>query len=224
MVDITLYGHLFVDTIIDGPYQRKTLGGIANCWKAFNQIVPTLNVELKPLAKGEALIYIDRDTNERISTSVMVKEKYDYVSNNSKFYHIAYLNDLPDTSFIKELKGVVTADVCSSNFDFELLKYIDYLFISDEDAVADISVYSNFTRCGTILHSPRGSVFSDNKIIYEYPIDDTLYIPNTNVLGAGDMFASCFISQLYLQKSVKECIDYAHTTTSELIRYNNEKI
>lgn len=224
MVDIALYGHLFLDRIIDGMYQKKTLGGIANCWKTFTQINPSLNVEIKPLAKGEALIYIDRDTNERISNSVMVKEQFDYTPVESKFYHIAYLNDLPDTKFIKDLKGIVTADVCSSKFDFDLLQYVDYLFISDEDAIADITFYSSLTRRGTILHSPKGSVYSDGKIIYEHPIADELYIPNTNVLGAGDMFASCFISQLYQRKSIKDCIDYAHTMTSELIRINNEKI
>ena len=34
MKDISLYGHLTIDTILDGDGERKTLGSMANVWKA----------------------------------------------------------------------------------------------------------------------------------------------------------------------------------------------
>ena len=34
MKDISLYGHLTIDTILEGETEKKTLGAIANVWKS----------------------------------------------------------------------------------------------------------------------------------------------------------------------------------------------
>ena len=43
MKDISLYGHLTIDTIIDGVKERKTLGSMANVWKALLELDATLD-------------------------------------------------------------------------------------------------------------------------------------------------------------------------------------
>ena len=48
MKDIALYGHLTIDTIIDGDSEKKTLGSMANVWKALLEIDP-LGIEVLPL-------------------------------------------------------------------------------------------------------------------------------------------------------------------------------
>ena len=41
MKDISLYGHLTIDTIVDGVKERKTLGSMANVWKALLELDAT---------------------------------------------------------------------------------------------------------------------------------------------------------------------------------------
>ena len=38
MKDIALYGHLTIDTITDGDTEKKTLGSMANVWKALLEV------------------------------------------------------------------------------------------------------------------------------------------------------------------------------------------
>ena len=58
MKDISLYGHLTIDTIVDGVKERKTLGSMANVWKALLELDATLDIGLSPIDVGQALIYI----------------------------------------------------------------------------------------------------------------------------------------------------------------------
>ena len=48
MKDIALYGHLTIDTITDGDTEKKTLGSMANVWKALLEADATLDVGLSP--------------------------------------------------------------------------------------------------------------------------------------------------------------------------------
>lgn len=222
--DLTIYGHLVVDRLYDDYKKRNALGGIANCWRALSLLSPEMSIEVQPLAVGEALIYIDRVHNQRISNAIINKQSVPFEYYNSKMYHVAYLNDLKDLKFLRQLKGIVFADVCSSNFDLGALQFVDYFFISDEDAEHDVTFYGTLARKGAILHSSKGSMFSDGKTIKQFSVPDECYINNVNVLGAGDMFASSFIYGMYKNKSIDECIENAHFLTSELIRQQNEKI
>ena len=51
-----------------------------------------------------------------------------------------------------------------------------------------------------------------------------MFVSKSNVLGAGDMFASSFLYGLHLGLQIEEIQEYAHNTTSKLIRTENEKI
>ena len=67
MKDISLYGHLTIDTITDGNTEKKSLGSIANVWKALLMVDPTLDIGLSPIDVGQALIYVDRPAAQRYS-------------------------------------------------------------------------------------------------------------------------------------------------------------
>ena len=51
-----------------------------------------------------------------------------------------------------------------------------------------------------------------------------MFISESNVLGAGDMFASSFLYGIHLGLPIDQTQKYAHETTSKLIKNANEKI
>ena len=225
MHDITLYGHMTVDRIFDGFEEIHTLGAMANMWRTFKQIAPNLDIGLCPTSIGEAMIYIDRDSSTRYSNYVANIKTHTPVIRRSKISHALYINKLPDVDWLKDLTGTVSADVCAGKrVDPNLLQHLDYFFISDEDAFADITTMASLTKGWVILHTSKGSVVSDGNTERSYTLDDSLYLPKSNVLGAGDMFASAFLHAIHEGKVLDESINYAHETTSQLIRKANEKV
>ena len=226
MYDITLYGHLTVDTIFDGNSQKRTLGAMANMWRTFSHIKDdALKVALSPTAYGEALIYIDRDNSSRTSNANLNKRTQYAKLRESKISHVLYINELPKLDFLSKLSGIVSADTCAGkDVDLSLLKYIDYLFISDDDA-GQIDQIICHTKGITILHSPTGSIiFEGQNKIFEYQVPKQYMVNNVNVLGAGDMFASYFLYATLRQQELRSAIEFAHTHTSQLIALQNEKI
>jgi hypothetical protein len=69
MKDISLYGHLTIDTILDGDSEKKSLGSMANVWKSLLEIDSTLNIGLSPIDVGQALVYIDKPAATKIFKS-----------------------------------------------------------------------------------------------------------------------------------------------------------
>ena len=119
----------------------------------------------------------------------------------------------------------MSADVCvGKKVDENLLQYLDYFFIADDDAFADITTMAKLTKGWVILHTNKSSIISNGTTEKAYKLDDSLFLPNSNVLGAGDMFASCFLYAIHTNKEISEAISYAHKKTSELIKTENEKI
>ena len=225
MHDITLYGHMTVDRIFDGFEERQTLGAMANMWRTFKSISSNLNVGLCPTSIGEALIYVDRDSCTRYSNAVLDIKTKPPIIKESKISHALYINKLPDTTFLSKLPGIISADVCAGKkVDESLLQYLDYFFISDEDAFADITTMAKLTKGWVILHTNKSSVISDGTTEKKYKLDNSLFVPNSNILGAGDMFASCFLYAIHTNREVVEAVSYAHETTSKLIKKENEKI
>jgi hypothetical protein len=222
MFDITLYGHLVVDTVYDTDTTVMEFGGIANMRRAFDRLAPKLNLGLVPTVLGSADIFIDRATSSRSSRANLNTVRLPVSIKPSRISHVLYLNELPNVDFVSQLPGIITADCCKGKpVDLDLLKYIDYLFVSD-DEVADLESVKRATKGTVIVHSPQGSrIFKDDKETV-YSIDPSLMITNANVLGAGDMFAACFLFALH--NNFDNGIEYAHTKTAELLREINEKI
>ena len=225
MHDITLYGHLTVDRIFDGFEERQTLGAMANMWRTFKQIAPDLDVGLVPTSIGEAMVYIDRQSCTRYSNFVPDLKTNSPIIKETKISHAMYINKLLDTSWLKDLTGIISADVCAGpKVDTSLLQYIDYFFIADEDAYADLSTMCKDTKGYVILHTNKSSIVSDGTAEHSFTIDEDLFVQKSNVLGAGDMFASSFLYGVNQNMPIDQAQIYAHATASELIKSENEKI
>ena len=100
MKDISLYGHLTIDTIVDGVKERKTLGSMANVWKALLELDATLDIGLSPIDVGQALIYIDKPAAQRYSKVQLSLVEHQAKIYSSKIHHLIYLNELTRTDFI----------------------------------------------------------------------------------------------------------------------------
>ena len=136
-----------------------------------------------------------------------------------------YINKLLDISWLKDLKGIISADVCAGpRVDASLLQHVDYFFIADEDAYADLSTMCKDTKGYVILHTNKSSVVSDGTNETKYKIEENMFVEKSNVLGAGDMFASSFLYALNKNMSIEQIQKYAHETTSRLITSANEKV
>ena len=225
MHDITLYGHLTVDRIFDGFEERQTLGAMANMWRTFKQIAPDLDVGLVPTSIGEAMVYIDRQSCTRYSNFVPDLKTNSPIIKETKISHAMYINKLLDIDWLKDLTGIISADVCAGpKVDTSLLQYIDYFFIADEDAYADLSTMCKDTKGHVILHTNKSSIVSDGTAEHSFTIDEDLFVQKSNVLGAGDMFASSFLYGVNQNMPIDQAQIYAHATASELIKSENEKI
>jgi len=224
MFDITLYGHLAIDTIHDGDKVTMDFGAMANMVRTFKDIGADINLGLCPTALGDADIYVDRLNSSRDSEANLNALQLKHSIKPSHISHILYLNQLKDTKFISKLNGIVTADTCKGpKVDVELLKYVDYLFISYEE-MYNLEELAEHTKCAVIVHTSVGSTVRIKDSKKAYFIEPDMFVKDANVLGAGDMFASCFLYELHKSGSIDSAINYAHKTASELIRKYNEKV
>ena len=220
MVDISLYGHLTVDTLLDGETEKKTLGSMANVWKALIELDCSLKMGLSPIDIGQALIYIDKQSATRVGKASLNLRKFSPRVFDSRIHHLIYLNEMSKTDFIPALDGIITADVCPGKpLRKDLLQYVDYLFISDEDC-DDFAELVEVTKGWVILHSATGSICSngDDEFFWKLHEDDIL--KNVNVLGAGDIFAACCLYKLLGEDNdIHNWIEYAHRQTTEILRH-----
>lgn len=225
MFDITLYGHLFNDTIIDGQLETMALGGIANCWKALNTIDSNLSVGLSPTALCESNIYIERKHNKRNSISSFNTEVFDIKLKESKISHIMYINELPNVDFLSRLDGIISADTCKGTEikNPNVLELIDYLFVADEDG-QDIDFLRKNIKGHVILHSPKGSRVLRKATDNKFDVPEKWILNDVNVLGAGDFFAASFLYAIHKGWPLDGAIQAAHCTTSDLIRKYNEEV
>lgn len=212
MYDISLYGHLTRDIIFEDFDRKDSIGSIANVWSTLVQINPSLKINLQPTSIGQALIYVDKETSIRVSKPQLnLKTKLPDIK-ESKWNHILYVNNLPDTSFIKNINsGIISYDISvGKQIDVDLLKYVDYLFISDEDMFTDFDSLCNLTKGWVILHHKTGSISSNKK---EKIVINTKEIDNVNVLGAGDIYISNFIINMLENTQIKNSLQIAHDNT-----------
>ena len=220
MKDISLYGHLTVDTLLDGETEKKTLGSIANVWKALVELDSSINIGLSPIDIGQALIYIDKKAATRVGKASLNLRKFSPKVYESKVHHILYLNEISERSFIASLDGIITADICPGRPVMkEVLSQVDYLFISDEDC-DDFDGLVEATKGWVILHSATGSIFSNGKERFSWRMPKSDILKNVNVLGAGDMFAACCLYKLLGEDNdIRDWIEFAHRKTTEILRY-----
>jgi hypothetical protein len=221
---ISLYGHLITDKIFIGFKTHESLGGIANVWDSLIKLNKKNEVIMKPCSIGEAIVLVNVEKNTRVGRANfnLLTDKPKIVK--SDWHHIAYLNQLEDTSFINDITtGIISADVSKESPEIivEHLKDIDFLFISKEDIFNDINELSKITKGWIISHDPNGSTSTNGTETINYEIPEHLKLKNIDVLGAGDMFAGSFINNILQGKTIEESIVLSHKDTFELLKIKN---
>lgn len=222
--DIALYGHLSFDNIYEGFDYKTSVGCMGNVWSQLKLINPNLRVRLEPTDIGESLILSDRVQCKRTSISHLSLKTNGPEVHDSKISHVMYINELSDLSFIPDLKGLVTADICNGkvlDVNSPILKYIDLLFISDEDALhLDIYKLSRVVRGSVLMHYPTGSTLYSKEKFTKVKAE---LVSNINVLGAGDKFAAYILDGLLEENVVlPKVILEAHNRLTEY--FKNEKV
>lgn len=218
MIDVTIYGNLTKDIILDGFNQYQSLGSIANVWYSFTKINPSLSIHLEPTDIGSALVYIDRETNTRVSKpNLTMLSKYPTLR-NCKWSHICYINHIKDTSFISKIKdSVISVDIAGKDdFDFGVLKYIDYTFVSEEDIV-DLEKIITYAKGSVIVHSNDGSITyhkGEKQIVNKHEV----LTGKVNVLGAGDFFCAAFISEMINSGMLESSLEKSHALTFNYLK------
>lgn len=211
MYDVALYGHLTKDTVYTGFDVSYSLGAMANVWEAFKDIDPNFNVALCPTAMGEALIYIDKHSGTRVSKPKLNLHTREPKIVESRWNHVLYVNNLPDTSFIPQLDGPVSFDLSvGPPPDRDLLKQANYLFLSDEEEFMDFKEMCRLTRGWVILHRANGSVVSNGAATKEFA---TAPLQGVNVLGAGDIFTANVINNILVTGDIYNSVAEAHQAT-----------
>lgn len=195
MYDVALYGHITLDRIFNNFKKDQTIGSIGNVWKHLNKLNPLLSLYIEPTDVGEALIFINEKTSERASIANLSLYTKKPLLKKSRWSHVLYLNELKDASFIKDIESeIISADVCRGDSiqDLEILKSVDFLFLSDEDEFSSPENILEFVRVGLILHDSSGSIYygKDGTVIR----NEVKIVDNVNVLGCGDMLAAGFIN------------------------------
>jgi len=220
--DVALYGHLTIDRIFTEFELTNTLGAIGNIWEAIIYTDPSLMIDIQPLAIGEAIILVNKRKGTRLGRGKLNLKTTKGKPSSAVWHHIMYLNQLEDVSFMKDIKdGIISVDITSGKMkNIEMLKYVDYMFISDEDLFMDINELANLVRGWVVLHYPTGSTITNGK---ETATTETKLIDNLNVLGAGDIFAGCFITEMISNKkaTLSDCAATAHENTSSILKGNS---
>ena len=217
--DLAIYGHITVDRIINNFKEEVSLGAIANFWSALNKIKSSTKFKLVPCAMGEAVIIVNEKTSQRFGRGNLNLETVEPSVVNAEWHHVMYLNQLKNKDFIRDLDGIISADLTAGKMDIlDDLVYIDYLFLSEEDLFMDLNKLANLVKGCVILHYPSGSICADGKTQIECK---TEVKKNINVLGAGDTFAACFISNMLKNNDIESSLKYAHDKTLKVLLDEN---
>lgn len=224
MFDVSLYGHITLDNIIEKSKHDISVGSIGNVWKALNKIDPELKINLQPTEFGEALILVDKDKSLRASTANLSNFQTIPSIFDSRWHHILYLNELKNIDFITKIDtGIVSVDFCRGKKlkNVNVLKLVDFVLISDEDIFMDLKDMSSIVKKGVLMHHKAGSIYySKGKKMFENQVD---VIENVNVLGCGDMFASCFINNFLKRNDIDDAIKVSHSYVTNVLTEDNDE-
>jgi sugar/nucleoside kinase (ribokinase family) len=224
MYDFALYGHLTFDEVYHDGYHSTNIGGIANVWRALKSIDKHLNIYTCPLHIGESKIVIENDKKDNYS-NLNRFELFLGEAVEAKLSHVAYVNELDSPSLVRALKGVKTADVCTTNENdgtplaLEIANEFDFLFVA-EDQIHLIP--KEFNR-RLVVHGPtETTVFKASEQIAHYS-NASQYLTGANVLGAGDYFAACYMYGIIHGRNDDHCAEMSQRLTTKYLKDRNEK-
>tara|TARA_B100001778_G_scaffold314141_1_gene299144 strand:+ start:1207 stop:1890 length:684 start_codon:yes stop_codon:yes gene_type:complete len=219
MFDVSLYGHITMDTIISKDSKDCTVGSIGNLWKMFSIINPSLKINIEATDFGEALILVDKKSLRRSSVANLSIHNRKPTIATSKWHHILYVNELTDPSFVTTISsGIISVDFCRGKQlkNLDILSNVDFVFISDEDVFMDLNEMSKMVRQGVILHKTGGSeYYFDGEKRLERKAD---IVDDVSVLGCGDMFASLFINNELLRSDTGVSLELSHKYMTQYLK------
>ncbi len=151
------------------------------------------------------------------------------------WHHIAYLDALPNLlpSELDSFDGILSADLCrtqhDSEFQFRIFDYIghlDYLLISDGEAMSLVDVETPKEACArlgslakgwAVVHHEAGSYWSNGAVCGEHSAPK---LHNVNVLGAGDYFSAGFIGCNGEGLEIGDRIKRAHEVATRMLQHD----
>lgn len=224
MYDFALYGHLTFDEIYHDGYHSTNVGGIANVWRSLKSIDKRLNIYTCPLHFGESKIVIENEKKDNYSNLNQFKiSGFDAVE--AKLSHVAYVNELDSPSIVRALKGVKTADVCTTKenegkpLSLEIANEFDFIFVAEDQK--DL-VPKEYER-RLVVHGPcQTTVYKHGVQITHFENFDQ-YLTGANVLGAGDHFAACYMYGIIHGRDDKHCAEMSQRLTTKFLRDRHEK-
>lgn len=203
------------------------------------------NLRIDDGSSSSAVIISSLHSNQRtsfVSWGACTRQDLKTVRHKD-WVHLCYLDRMPyiDKNTMKMLRHQnqrvhVSADLCLEEHSeaerkriLDCLPYIDYLFLSETEAV---SLCDNLDRAETakqlggsvrnccIIHSPEHSLVSDGVRLLFNQVEDI--VDGVNVLGAGDMLCAHVIGDLFdSSKNISEVtssVSRAHKKISETFR------
>jgi sugar/nucleoside kinase (ribokinase family) len=224
MYDFALYGHLTFDEVYYNGCHSTNIGGIANVWHSLKSIDENLNIYTCPLHIGESKIIIENDKKDNYSKL----NKFDLFLGNAaeaKLSHVAYVNELYDPSIVKTLKGIKTADVCTTNENdgkplaLEIANEFDFIFVAEDQ----IHLVPKEFKRRLIVHGPKETkVYKAGEQIVQVSNAEQ-YLTDVNVLGAGDYFAACYMYGIIHGRNDDHCAEMSQRLTTKYLRDRHEK-
>jgi sugar/nucleoside kinase (ribokinase family) len=207
MYNVALYGKRYNDTILEvetinlgetncGLAHYKKTGGIYNM---LNNNIKNITFNVFEDGLKKAFIISERERSERssvvydVNPSDVSENTINTINKNCDWMHICYLDDIENYKNFKNIDIKYSIDFCTTTDRSKFLSLMEsasVIFDSHERKLlyADINIDTPI-----ILHDKNGiSIVVKNKTIYNEKLQP---IKNLNVNGAGDLYASIFISE-----------------------------
>ena len=239
--DIVIAGNITKDIIFDiyNDFNKNiNLGGIMNFWTQFQKLNKNnYIVDILPLSYGESVILLDKKKCKRYNRSELNILELKYNLKKSNWFHLMYINQLKyyNEGDIKKNKSMVlSCDICggvnNKYFDVKLLKYFDFIFLTNDDLDKNITIkdIQDNIKGYIIIHDVKSYKIVGNKktdINISIELDTSKVLENVNVLGAGDFFASSFVFYMMNKDinnidNIKEAIIFCQSEVSESLKMN----
>ena len=212
------------DEIYHDGYHSTNVGGIANVWRSLKSIDKRLNIYTCPLHFGESKIVIENDKKDNYS-NLNQFEMFLGDAVEAKLSHVAYVNELNSPSIVRALKGVKTADVCTTKenegkpLSIEIANEFDFIFVAEDQK--DL-VPKEYER-RLVVHGPCQTTVYKHGVQLTHFENFDQYLTGANVLGAGDHFAACYMYGIIHGRDDKHCAEMSQRLTTKFLKDRHEK-
>lgn len=253
-MSIALAGNLFEDTIFycneatlgnshTAIKTEKSFGGIHNMQKWFSKKGESVRMfETEQKASAFILVenqrktsFVDWGSSVSYDGQAIIKW-YEYLKKYPSIIHFAYIDSLPNLKIevlqkLKKEGTKLSCDFCQSDFKIDLdleekLKLFDYIFSSDNEQ-SDVTLNRINPEAWIFYHTPYSSIFRNKTYELKIKTREVLKKPS-HLVGAGDIFASNIINELYDRNfdariyDMQEIIEGSHLECFNFVKENSK--